>query len=118
MALILLVDDAAFMRMKCAKLLKEAGHDVAEAANGQEAVDQYQALKPNLVFMDITMPIMDGLEALKTIKGLDPKAKIIMLSAMGQQSMVIDALKAGAADFILKPFEPARVLQAVQAQVG
>jgi two-component system chemotaxis response regulator CheY len=118
MALILLVDDAAFMRMKCAKLLKEAGHDVAEASNGQEALEQYQAIKPDLVFMDITMPVMDGLQAVKAIKELDPKAKIVMLSAMGQQTMVIEALKSGAADFILKPFEPARVLQAVTAQVG
>jgi len=113
-AKILVVDDAAFMRMRLSSLLKQAGHQVVEATNGFEAVEVYEAEKPDLVFMDITMPEMDGLEALKRLRTLDPEARVVMCTALGQQSMVIESIKAGARDFIVKPFQPDRVLQAVQ----
>lgn len=114
MAKVLVVDDAAFMRMRLSNLLKQAGHQVVEASNGFEALGAYQAERPDLVFMDITMPEMDGLEALKRLRALDPEARVVMCTALGQQSMVIEAVKAGARDFIVKPFQPDRVLQAVQ----
>lgn len=115
MAKILLADDAAFMRMTIKNALSKAGYtDVYEAADGLQAVDQYNEINPDLVFMDITMPNMDGLEALKTIKSQHPDAKVIMCSAMGQESMVIDAVKSGAKDFIVKPFKPDRILKAVK----
>jgi two-component system, chemotaxis family, chemotaxis protein CheY len=114
MAKVLLVDDAAFMRMRCARLLREEGHDVIEAANGREAVDMYQSERPDAVLMDITMPEMDGLAALREIREQDPGARVVMCSAMGQQSMVIESIQAGARDFIVKPFQPDRVLEAVQ----
>ena len=113
MARVLLVDDAAFMRMRCARLLQEEGHEVLEAANGREAVEMYQACHPDAVLMDITMPEMDGLEALRAIKAADPHAKVAMLTAMGQQAIVIEAIKSGARDFVVKPFERERVLAAV-----
>lgn len=107
---LLLVDDAAFMRMKLKQVLTELGHEVVgEASNGAEGVEQFKKLKPDAVTMDITMPDMDGLTALKKIRELDPQAIVIMVSAMGQQSYVLDAVKAGAKDFIVKPFEPERV---------
>jgi two-component system chemotaxis response regulator CheY len=112
---ILIVDDAAFMRMMIKDILTKNGYQVvAEAENGAVAVEKYQEFKPNLVVMDITMPEMDGIEAVKKIKALDPSARIIMCSAMGQQAMVIDAIQAGARDFIVKPFQPERVLEAVK----
>ena len=115
MAKILLADDAAFMRMTIKNALVKAGYtEVYEAADGVQAVDQFNEIKPDLVFMDITMPNMDGLEALKTIKAAHPDAKIIMCSAMGQEAMVIDAGKSGAKDFIVKPFKPDRILKAVK----
>jgi two-component system chemotaxis response regulator CheY len=114
MAKVLVVDDAAFMRMRLSNLLKQAGHQVVEASNGREALGAYAAEKPDLVFMDITMPEMDGLEALKRLRALDPEARVVVCTALGQQSMVIEAVKAGARDFIVKPFQPDRVLQAVQ----
>ena len=115
MATILLADDAAFMRMTIKNALAKEGYtDVHEAADGLQAVEQYNEIKPDLVFMDITMPNMDGLEALKTIKGNDPNAKVIMCSAMGQEAMVIDAVKSGAKDFIVKPFKPDRIIKAVK----
>lgn len=115
---ILIVDDAAFMRMMIKDILTKNGYDVVgEAENGQVAVEKYQELKPDLVTMDITMPEMDGITAVKAIKATDPNAKIIMCSAMGQQSMVIDAIQAGAKDFIVKPFQPERVLEAVSKAI-
>jgi two-component system chemotaxis response regulator CheY len=114
MANILIVDDAAFMRMMIRDILIKGGHTViGEAANGLEAIDQYGKLKPDLVTMDITMPEMEGIEALKRIKTDDPKARIIMCSAMGQQGMVVQAIQAGAKDFVVKPFQGDRVLEAV-----
>ena len=118
MAKILVVDDAAFMRMRAAKLLSEAGHEVVEAANGKEAVTVYEAESPDCVLMDITMPEMDGLEALKEIRSKDPDAKISMVTAMGQQSIILEALKSGASDFVVKPFERDRVLAAVARMLG
>ena len=114
---VLIVDDAAFMRMMIKNILSKSGYDiVGEAENGVQAVAKFKELKPELVTMDITMPEMDGITAVKEIKKLDPKAKIIMCSAMGQQAMVIDAIQAGAKDFIVKPFQPNRVLEAVQKE--
>jgi two-component system, chemotaxis family, chemotaxis protein CheY len=118
MAKVLLVDDAAFMRMRCARLLREEGHDVIEAANGREAVDMYQSERPDAVLMDITMPEMDGLEALRAIRAVDPHAQVAMLTAMGQQAIVIEAIKSGARDFVVKPFEKDRVLAAVAKLVA
>ena len=116
---ILIVDDAAFMRMMVKDILSKNGYDVVgEAENGLKAVEKYQELKPDLTTMDITMPEMDGITAVKEIKKVDPNAKIIMCSAMGQQAMVIEAIQAGARDFIVKPFQPDRVLEAVRKAVG
>jgi two-component system, chemotaxis family, chemotaxis protein CheY len=112
---ILIVDDAAFMRMMIKDILTKNGFDVVgEAADGSQAVDKYKELKPDLVTMDITMPEKDGIAALKEIKAVDAGAKIIMCSAMGQQAMVIDAIQAGAKDFIVKPFQADRVIEAIQ----
>ncbi len=118
MTKILVVDDAAFMRMRSTKLLKENGFEVVEASTGREAVEQYKAHKPDAVLLDITMPDMDGLTALKEIRAVDGNARVAMVTAMGQQSIVMEALKSGARDFIVKPFEPARVIQAVQKLVA
>ena len=114
MAKVLVVDDAAFMRVRAAKVLMDNGHEVQQAENGLEAVKMYTAWRPDAVLMDITMPEMDGLEALKEIRKIDPSAKIAMVTAMGQQAIVMEALKAGAKDFVLKPFQPDRVLGALQ----
>ena len=111
---ILIVDDAAFMRMMIKDILTKNGFEVVgEAADGAQAVSLYQELKPDLVTMDITMPEMDGITALKEIKSANPSAKVIMCSAMGQQAMVIDAIQAGARDFIVKPFQADRVIEAI-----
>lgn len=111
---VLLVDDAAFMRMILKNILTTHNISVVgEATNGKEAVEMYSALKPDMVTMDITMPEMDGIQALKKIKELDPAATIIMCSAMGQQAMVVEAIQAGAKDFIVKPFQEDRVLEAI-----
>jgi len=116
---ILIVDDAAFMRMMIKDVLTKNGLEVVgEAENGTTAVEKFKELSPNLTIMDITMPEMDGIEAVKEIKKLDPNAKIIMCSAMGQQSMVIEAIQAGAKDFIVKPFQAERVIEAVQKAIG
>lgn len=115
---ILLVDDAAFMRMRCAKLLVENGYEVAEAENGADAVSKYQEMKPDLVLMDITMPVMDGISAVREIRVGDPGAKVVMVSALGQQTMVMEAIKAGAKDFVVKPFQPDKILETVKRQVG
>ncbi|WP_372589425.1 chemotaxis protein CheY [Fervidobacterium pennivorans subsp. shakshaketiis] len=115
MARILVVDDAAFMRMMLKDILTKAGHEVVgEAANGVEAVEKYKELRPDVVTMDITMPEMNGIDAIKEIKKIDPNATVIVCSAMGQQAMIIEAIQAGAKDFIVKPFQPARVIEAVQ----
>ncbi|MBV9580751.1 MAG: response regulator [Chloroflexi bacterium] len=114
MARILVVDDAAFMRVRAAKVLQDAGHEVAQAENGLDAIKQYRAWRPDAVLMDITMPEMDGLAALKEIKKVDPDARVAMVTAMGQQAIVMEALKAGARDFVLKPFHADRVLAALQ----
>ncbi|MBI6872739.1 response regulator [Clostridium aciditolerans] len=119
MAKILIVDDAAFMRMMIKDILEKNGFQiVGEANNGLKAVELYKKEKPDVVTMDITMPDMDGIEAVKEIKAFDPAAKIIMCSAMGQQTMVMDAIKAGARDFIVKPFQPDRVLEAIKKITG
>ena len=116
---ILICDDAAFMRMMIKDILTKNGYNiVGEAENGAKAVEKYAELKPDLVLMDITMPEMDGIEALKKIKAADANASIIMCSAMGQQAMVIEAIQSGAKDFIVKPFQADRVLEAVQKVVG
>ncbi len=111
---ILIVDDAIFMRMKLKDILEKGGFEiVGEAQNGMEAIEKYKAERPDLVTMDITMPEMDGVTALKGIMAVDPNAKVIMCSAMGQQSMVMEAIQSGALDFIVKPFDNERVLKSL-----
>ncbi|HOO63343.1 MAG TPA: response regulator [Synergistaceae bacterium] len=111
---VLIVDDAAFMRMMLKDILSKNGYEiVGEAENGKVAVSMYEELKPDVVTMDITMPEMDGITAVKEIKKNSADAKVVMVSAMGQQAMVIEAIQAGAADFIVKPFQPDRVLEAL-----
>jgi len=112
---VLIVDDAAFMRMMIKNIITKYGYEVAgEAENGKQAVVLYSEMKPDLVTMDITMPEMDGIESVKAIRTLDHNANIIMISAMGQQAMVMDAIQAGASDFIVKPFQQERVMQAIE----
>lgn len=112
---VLIVDDAAFMRMMIKDILTKNGYEVVgEAENGDVAVKLYEELKPDVVTMDITMPEKDGISALKEIKAKDPDAKVIMCSAMGQQAMVMESIQAGAKDFIVKPFQKDRVLQALE----
>ncbi|MBU7005340.1 response regulator [Phosphitispora fastidiosa] len=118
MATVLVVDDAAFMRMRVAKLLKENGYNVEEAENGQVAVEKYAQIKPDMVLMDITMPVMDGLAALAEITRYDPGAKIVMCSALGQQNTVMAAIKAGAKDFIVKPYQPDKIISSIKRFVG
>lgn len=115
---LLIVDDAQFMRMRCAKLLMEHGYDVVEAENGRQALEVYQEVAPDGVLMDVTMPEMDGLEALKRLRRLDPNARVIMLTALGQESVVLEAVRAGAKDFIVKPFDRDRLLTSIQRVVG
>lgn len=112
---ILIVDDASFMRMMIKDILTKNGFDVVgEAENGVKAVEKFKELNPALVIMDITMPEMDGIQAVKEIKEIDSDAKVVMCSAMGQQAMVIEAIQAGAKDFIVKPFQADRVVEAVK----
>jgi len=113
MAKILIVDDAEFLRVRISKMLTGDGHEVLEADNGARAVETYKASRPDLVLMDITMPQMDGLTALKEIRSVDPKAKVVMLTALGQESVVLEAIKSGARDFVVKPFDRERVLSAI-----
>ncbi|NYB72604.1 MULTISPECIES: response regulator [Sedimentibacter] len=116
---IMIVDDAAFMRMMIKDtLLKNGYENIIEAADGEIAVQSYKTEKPDLTLMDITMPNKNGLEALKEIKEMDPSAKIVMCSAMGQESMVVEAIRSGAKDFIVKPFKAERVLKTVQGILG
>ncbi|MEX2462215.1 MAG: response regulator [Paenibacillaceae bacterium] len=116
---ILVVDDAAFMRMMIRDILTKNGYEVCgEANDGAQAIEKFKEVKPDLVTMDITMPEMDGIAALKEIKKIDPLAKVVMCSAMGQQAMVIDAIQAGAKDFIVKPFQPDRVIEAIKKTLG
>lgn len=115
MGRVLVTDDAAFMRMQLKDIITKAGHEVVgEAENGKIAVKLYQQMRPDLVTMDITMPEMDGVTAVKEIKKMDPNAKIIMCSAMGQQTMVLEAIQAGAKDFLVKPFSADRIQEALK----
>lgn len=115
MVTVLVVDDAGFMRLVMKDILEKNGYEVVgEAENGAEAVEQYTRLKPDIVTMDITMPVMDGIEAVQHIRESDPGARIIMCSAMGQQQMVVKAIRAGAKDFVVKPFHRERVLKALE----
>ena len=119
MARILVVDDAAFMRKVLTDALTKGGHEVvAEGANGNEAVTQFQAVRPDLTTLDITMPEADGLHALKEIIATDPSAKVIMCSALGSEDKVLEAVRIGAKDFVVKPFQPDRVLEAVSRALG
>lgn len=116
---ILIVDDAAFMRMMIKDtLVKNDVGEVEEACDGAEAVEKYAALKPDLVIMDITMPNKDGIQALREIKEGDPAANVVMCSAMGQEAMVVEAIKLGAKDFIVKPFKPERIIKTVNDIFG
>ncbi len=116
---ILVVDDAAFMRMMVKDVLVKNGFEViGEAENGARAIEKFKELNPELTIMDITMPEIDGIQAVKEIKKIDPNAKVIMCSAMGQQAMVIEAIQAGAKDFIVKPFQADRVIEAVKKVMG
>jgi len=122
MAKVLVVDDALFMRRMLSDILKKEGIEVCgEAENGKDAIQKYQLLKPDLVTMDIVMPKIeeiDGIGAVKEIIKVDPQAKIIMVSAMGQHSLVVEAIQAGAKDFVTKPFQPSRVIEAVKRALG
>ena len=119
MARVLVVDDAAFMRKMVTDALVKGGHEVVgEAGNGNEAVARYQELRPEVMTLDITMPEKDGLAALKEIIAMDPQARVVMCSALGQESKVLEAIKAGAKDFVVKPFQPDRVLSAIEKAVA
>lgn len=111
---VLVVDDAAFMRMMIRDILTKEGYAIQEAVNGRDAVEKYEELHPDLVTMDITMPEMGGLDALRAIRDQDPSARVLMVSAMGQQKMIVEALEAGAMDFLVKPFQPTKVLETVK----
>ena len=118
MAKILVTDDAAFMRMMLKDILTKAGNEVCEAENGEVMLMKYEEFKPDLVTLDITMPVMDGLQAIKALRAKHADAKVIMCSAMGQQAMVVEAIQNGAKDFIVKPFVADRVLEAVKKVSG
>ncbi len=118
MAKILIVDDAEFLRVRISKMLTGDGFEVVEADNGLKAIEAYKTHKPDMVLMDITMPEMDGLSALKELRKIDPNAKVIMLTALGQESVVLEAVKSGAKDFVVKPFERDRVMSAINKLLG
>ena len=119
MARVLVVDDAAFMRKMVSDALAKGGHEVVgEAGNGVEAIARFQELKPDLMTLDITMPEKDGLSALREIIALDPTARVVMCSALGQESKVLESIKLGAKDFLVKPFQPDRVLSAIDKALG
>ena len=111
---VLVVDDAAFMRMMIRDILSKEGYVIHEAVNGRDAVEKYAEIQPDLVTMDITMPEMTGIEALREIRATDQDARVLMVSAMGQQKMIVEALEAGALDFLVKPFQPTKVLETVK----
>lgn len=116
---ILIADDALFIRLILKDILVKGGYEVCgEATNGEEAVRLYEELLPDAVMLDITMPVMDGIEALKGIRRLDPKARVLICSAMGQRKFVLDAIRAGASDFIIKPFQPSKIYEALRRIVG
>jgi two-component system chemotaxis response regulator CheY len=116
---ILIVDDTAFMRMMLKDIFTKNGYEVVgEAGDGKDGVEKFKELSPDLVTMDITMPEMNGIEALQAIKEHDGNATVVMCSAMGQQAMVVEAIQKGARDFIVKPFQPERVIQAIQKAIG
>ena len=116
---VLVCDDAIFMRTMVGDILAQAGFEIiGEAETGVQAVEKYQQLKPDLVTMDIVMPDMGGIDAVREICKIDPHARILMCSAMGQQALVVEAIQAGAKDFVVKPFQPSRVLEAVQRVIG
>ena len=116
---VLIADDAAFMRMMIKDILLSNGYEIAgEANNGLKAVELYKKERPDIVMMDITMPEMDGITAVKEIRKYDPSAKVVMCSALGQQSMVMEAIQSGAKDFIVKPFQPDRVIEALKKVLG
>lgn len=118
MAKFMLVDDAMFMRAAIKKMVEEAGHTViAEAGNGKEAIEQYVSHKPDMVLMDITMPDMDGIEATNQIMAIDPSAKIVMVSAMGQMEMVVKAITAGAKDFVVKPVDADKLRSCIKKYI-
>lgn len=118
MSKVMVVDDAQFMRLRVSKLLSEHGYEVVEAENGAQAIEVYKSDHPDAVLMDITMPQKDGLEALAEIRKIDPDAKVIMLTALGQQSMVMQAVQQGAKDFVVKPFDADRVIEALKKALG
>ena len=118
MARILIVDDAKFMRLALTNMISSDHQIVGEAENGADAIELYRDLKPDLVTMDITMPVMNGIESMRNILAEDPKAKIIICSAIGQQKMVVEAIEIGAKDFIVKPFDGSRVTEAIQRVLG
>jgi two-component system chemotaxis response regulator CheY len=111
---VLVVDDAAFMRMMIRDILAKEGYVIHEAVNGRDAIEKYVEIRPDLVTMDITMPEMSGLDALREIRTKDPLARVLIVSAMGQQRMIVEALESGAMDFLVKPFQPTKVLETVK----
>jgi two-component system, chemotaxis family, chemotaxis protein CheY len=111
---VLVVDDAAFMRMMIRDILSKEGYVIHEAVNGRDAIEKYAEIHPDLVTMDITMPEMSGLDALRAIRDEDPSARVLIVSAMGQQRMIVEALESGAMDFLVKPFQPTKVLETVK----
>lgn len=115
---VLVVNDAKFMLLTLGNLLRKLGHEVVEAENGKDALLKYREYKPDLVTLDITMPEMDGVEALKRLKEIDPDAKVVMVSAMGQKDFVMEAVKNGAADFIIKPFQEERIRATIETLSG
>jgi two-component system chemotaxis response regulator CheY len=116
---VLICDDAIFMRTMIGDILQQSGFEiVGEAETGLQAIEKYRQLKPDLVTMDIVMPDMGGIDAVREITKFDPSAKVLMCSAMGQQALVVEAIQAGAKDFVVKPFQPSRVLEAVQRVLG
>jgi len=115
---VLVVDDAAFMRATIEKTLTKAGHEVIQAASVTDALEKYKEQKPDIVTMDITMPEMDGIQAVRVLKKIDSGVRVIMVSAMGQRSMVGEAIQAGAADFVVKPFQPERILASLARVMG
>lgn len=116
MVKVMCVDDAIFMRNKASKLLISNGYSVTEAANGLDAVEKYAAERPDVVLMDITMPVMSGIDAVKAIREKDPDARIVMVTALTQKSMVLEAIRAGARDFVAKPYDSDKLLEAVRKQ--